>query len=252
MRQRSGGGDDVAGRMTGQAVPGESPAAAGGVTSSRRPFGNALADALARLLQRAIALGDAFARGRALKPLVFVSSLLPLAWLVYLLFTGGLGANPIESLTDRTGELGLRLLLLSLMVTPLRFAIHRTWPLKLRRMLGLFAFFYVVLHVAVWSLLDQRLNLYDMWADLMERPYILAGFIGFAILLPLAATSTRRIARRMKMRWFALHRLVYIGAAAAVVHFVWLTRGDQIEPFVYLAILVGLYLIRFARMLKTA
>jgi len=198
------------------------------------------------------AVVDAIGRSRALKPAVFVLSLAPLAWLAYALPSGQLGANPIESLTDHTGELGLRFLLLSLMVTPLRFAIGRTWPLKLRRMLGLFAFFYVLLHVSVWSLLDQRLNLADMWADLVERPYILAGFIGFAILLPLAATSTAAIARRMKQRWFALHRLVYLAAAAAVVHFVWLSKGDQIEPFVYLAVLAGLYLLRFARMLRSA
>lgn len=194
---------------------------------------------------------NAFAGSRAFKPLVFIAALLPFAALVYELLTGGLGANPIEALTDHTGTLGLRFLLISLALTPLRQLLNKTWPIRLRRMLGLFAFFYVALHVVIWSVLDQQLDVAAMWADLVERPYILAGFAGFAILLALAATSTKRIARRMKQRWFALHRLVYLAAAAAVVHYVWLAKGDRIEPFVYLALLMLLFLPRFASLLKT-
>jgi len=231
-----------------------------GVTGETRVTGEAsgppragTVPARAAMLKRVlVAPLDAFVRSRALKPAVFLLALTPLLSLVHLLLTGGLGANPIEELTHRTGELGLRFLLLGLLVTPLRFAIGRTWPVKLRRMLGLFAFLYVLLHVTVWSVLDQQLDLAAMWADLIERPYILAGFVGFAILVPLAATSTQRIARRMKRRWFALHRLVYIAAAAAVVHFAWLAKGDRVEPYVYLGILMALLLARFARLLKSA
>jgi len=186
-----------------------------------------------------------------LKPAVFLASAAPAVASVVMLLTGRLGINPIERLTDDTGEWALRFLILSLAATPLRHLLSRTWPLKLRRMLGLFAFFYAAVHVLIWSVLDQQIDLAAMWDDLIERPYIFAGFVAFAIMVPLAATSTTKIARRMKQSWNSLHRLVYVAAAAAIVHYVWLVKGDRLEPFVYLAALALLYLYRFKRLLST-
>lgn len=187
-----------------------------------------------------------------LKPAVFLASCVPAVALVVMLLTGRLGVNPIETLTDDTGELALRFLLLSLAATPLRHVLGRTWPLKLRRMLGLFAFFYALLHVLIWSVLDQQLDFAAMLSDLIERPYILAGFAAFSILVPLAATSNQAMVRRLRTRWASLHRWIYIAAAAAIVHYVWLVKGDRIEPFVYLAVLALLYLYRFKRLLASS
>ena len=185
------------------------------------------------------------------KPVAFALLAAPAAYLVYALFAGELGPDPIEALTDETGELALRFLVLSLALTPLRLLLKATWPIRLRRMIGLFAFFYAALHVAIWVVLDQELDPAAMLADIVERPYVLAGTAAFLVMLPLAATSTKGIARRMGRRWQGLHRWVYLAAAAAVVHFVWLAKGDVAEPYVYLAILAGLYAVRFVDLLRT-
>ncbi|NND90469.1 MAG: sulfoxide reductase heme-binding subunit YedZ [Granulosicoccus sp.] len=185
-----------------------------------------------------------------LKPVVFVLALTPFVYLLHALFTGALGPNPIESLTDQTGTLAIRLLLISLSLTPLRWLLKDTWPIRLRRMLGLFAFFYAVLHVSIYLFLDQQLDLAAIWEDLSERPYIVAGTLAFLILVPLAATSTRKMVRRLGRRWSILHRGVYLAGAAAVVHYVWLAKGDLLEPLVYLALLLGLFTMRFMRLLR--
>ena len=189
--------------------------------------------------------------GPWLKPVAFALLAAPAAYLVYALFAGGLGPDPIEALTDETGELALRFLVLSLALTPLRLLLKATWPVRLRRMIGLFAFFYAALHVLIWVVLDQELDPAAMLADVVERPYVLAGTAAFLVMLPLAATSTKAIARRMGRRWQGLHRWVYLAAAAAVVHFVWLAKGDVAEPYVYLAVLAGLYAVRFVDLLRT-
>ena len=185
-----------------------------------------------------------------LKPLVFIAAASPFLYLLQALFSGALGPNPIDALTDHTGTLAIRLLLISLALTPLRWLLKNTWPIKLRRMLGLFAFFYAFLHVSIYLLLDQQLDPLAIWEDLAERPYIMAGTVAFLILIPLAATSTRGMVRRLGRRWASLHRGVYIAAAAVVVHYVWLAKGDLIEPFVYLAILMLLLGYRFVRLLR--
>ncbi|ASJ74889.1 sulfite oxidase heme-binding subunit YedZ [Granulosicoccus antarcticus] len=185
-----------------------------------------------------------------LKPVVFVLALTPFVYLVQSLLTGGLGPNPIDALTDTTGTLAIRMLLISLCVTPLRGLLKKTWPLKLRRMLGLFAFFYVFLHVSIYLVLDQQLDVAAIWEDLAERPYILAGTMALLILIPLAGTSTRGMVKRLGKRWVSLHRGVYVAGAAAVVHYVWLAKGDLIEPFVYLAILIVLLGYRFVKLLR--
>ena len=189
--------------------------------------------------------------GPWLKPVTFALLAAPAVYMVYALFAGELGPDPIEALTHETGELALRFLVLSLALTPLRLLLKATWPVRLRRMIGLFAFFYASLHVLIWVVLDQELDPAAMLADVVERPYVLAGTVAFLVMLPLAATSTKGIARRMGRRWQGLHRWVYLAAAAAVVHFVWLAKGDIVEPYVYLAILAGLYAARFADLLRT-
>ncbi|MGQ7844855.1 sulfite oxidase heme-binding subunit YedZ [Granulosicoccus sp. 3-233] len=185
-----------------------------------------------------------------LKPVVFLAALAPFLYLLQALFSGALGPNPIDALTDQTGTLAIRMLMISLSLTPLRWLLKRTWPLKLRRMLGLFAFFYAFLHVSIYLFLDQQLDLGAIWEDLAERPYIMAGTVAFLILIPLALTSTKGMVRRLGRRWAALHRGVYIAGAAVVVHYVWLAKGDLIEPFVYLALLLLLLAYRFVRMLR--
>lgn len=186
----------------------------------------------------------------AIKPLVFIASIIPFLLLLQALLSGKLGPNPIDALTDRTGTLAIRMLLISLALTPLRWLLKNTWPVRLRRMLGLFAFFYAFLHVSVYLLLDQQFDLGAIWEDLAERPYIMAGTVAFVILIPLAATSTRGMVRRLGRRWAGLHRGVYLASAAVVVHYVWLAKGDLIEPFVYLAVLLFLLGYRFVRLLR--
>lgn len=186
-----------------------------------------------------------------LKPTVFLLASGPLCWMLWCLFTGRLGPNPVDTLTDMTGTTAIRLLVAGLALTPLRWLSKQTWPLRLRRMLGLFAFFYASLHVCVYLLLDQQLDLAAIWEDLAERPYIMAGSLAFVILLPLAATSTQAMVRRLGgRRWTALHRGIYLAGAAAVVHYVWLAKGDLLEPLVYLGIVLLLYSYRFARLLR--
>ena len=190
--------------------------------------------------------------GRWLKPLVFLAALAPFVALARSLLGGSLGPNPVEALTDHTGTLAIRFLLISLALTPLRWLLKDVWPVRLRRMLGLFAFFYAALHVLVYVALDRELDLTLVLEDLVERPYVMAGFAALVVLVPLAATSTSGMARRLGRRWQALHRWVYVGAAAAVVHYVWLAKGDLIEPFVYLAVLLVLLAWRLVRTMKPA
>lgn len=186
----------------------------------------------------------------ALKPFVFLLASLPFLLLLHALLTGQLGPNPIDTLTDQTGTYAIRMLLISLMLTPLRWIVKGSWPIRFRRMIGLFAFFYASLHVTTYLLLDQQFDLAAIWADISKRPYILAGTVAFLILLPLAATSTRKMVKRLGARWLSLHRWVYIASAAAVVHYVWLAKGDLIEPFVYLWVLLLLLSYRLVKMLR--
>jgi len=184
-----------------------------------------------------------------LKPVVFVMLMAPTIWMIYALFTNQLGANPIEAITDFTGEWALRILLLSLAMTPLRMLIKKPWPIRVRRMVGLFAFFYVVLHLATYLVLDQQFDIGAILSDILERPYITAGTLAFLILIPLAMTSTKGMMKRLGKRWSTLHRLVYVAATAAIVHYVWLTRGDQLEPLIYLLVLFGLMLFRVKKLI---
>jgi sulfoxide reductase heme-binding subunit YedZ len=174
------------------------------------------------------------------KPLVFLLCLLPLALLGWRIAAGRLGANPVEAVLHFTGAWGLRLLLVTLAVTPLRRLTGRGWLLRFRRMLGLFAFFYVVLHVAVYLVLDRGLAWEEIVTDLAKRPYIMVGFAAFVLLVPLAVTSTRGWVRRLGRRWQLLHRSVYLIAVLGVLHFLWLVKADLREPLIYAAVLAVL------------
>ena len=158
--------------------------------------------------------------------------------------TSGLGANPIEALTHVTGEWALRWLLLALAITPARRWLGWAWAAPLRRTLGLAAFAYAALHLATWLVLDQFFDLDAIVEDVLERRYITAGFAAFACLVPLAVTSTRRWMRRLGRRWSALHRLAYVAAVMAVVHFLWLTKADLAPPLAHAALLAGLLAMR--------
>jgi sulfoxide reductase heme-binding subunit YedZ len=176
------------------------------------------------------------------KPLVFSASLLPLAWLFWLGWSDQLGANPVETLSHRTGDWSLRFLLLTLAVTPLRRLTGWNGLQRFRRMLGLFAFFHVCLHFGVYLIFDQFFDLSAIIADVAKRPYITVGFAAFLLLIPLAATSTNRMIKRLGRNWQRLHRLVYLIAILGVLHYLWLVKADLREPLMYagiLAVLLG-------------
>ena len=182
---------------------------------------------------------------RRLKPWVFAACLVPLGLLLWHAFTGGLTANPIEDITHRTGDWTLRFLLIALAITPLRRLTGWAAVASFRRMLGLFAFFYVVLHVSTYLVLDFFFAFDLIFDDIVERRYITAGFTGFVLLIPLAVTSTQRMIRRLGgARWRRLHRLVYVAAVAGVVHYYWLVKVDVREPLMYAAILAMLLGVR--------
>jgi len=175
---------------------------------------------------------------RIAKALVFTAASLPFLALVWDGFNGELGANPVETITRTTGDWALRLLLVTLAVTPLRRLTGWHALTRLRRMLGLFAFFYVALHFATYLVFDQFFSLAGIVDDVVERPYITVGFASFVLLIPLAATSTDAMVRRLGgRRWRRLHRLAYLAAAGGVLHFLWLVKADLREPLVYAAVL---------------
>jgi sulfoxide reductase heme-binding subunit YedZ len=180
---------------------------------------------------------------RVVKPVVFLICLLPLAVLLARAFSVadmGLGANPIEELLHELGRWGLKFLLLTLAVTPMRRWTGWNWLIRFRRMLGLFSFFYIVLHFTVYAVLDQGLDFSAIIEDVLKRPYITLGMAGLLMLIPLAVTSTRGMMRRLGKRWQKLHRLVYIIAIAGVWHFYWQVKLDTLEPTVYALVLAGL------------
>ncbi len=175
---------------------------------------------------------------------VFALCLLPLARLVYLSASGGLGANPIEFITRSTGTWVLVGLMVTLSVTPLRRLTGRADFIRYRRMLGLFTFFYASLHFMTYIWLDQFFDPTSIVKDIIKRPFITIGFTAFVLLIPLAATSTHAMMRRLGRRWQRLHRLVYAIAVLGVVHYLWLVKKDLTEPLIYGAVLTLLLLMR--------
>ena len=178
----------------------------------------------------------------ALRTAIFAAALVPAAALAYGFFTNDLTANPIDYITDTTGYTALSLLLISLSVTPLRRLTGRNELIRLRRMLGLLAFFYACLHFSTWLVLDWFFDFESMAADIVERPFITLGMLTFVLLIPLAATSTAGMIRRLGKRWQQLHRLVYIAGLTAVIHFWWVVKADFREPRLFalaLCVLLG-------------
>lgn len=178
------------------------------------------------------------------KPLVFVAALAPFAWLVTRALTDRLSANPIEDITLTTGIWALRFLVLTLAVTPLRRVTGWNRLVQYRRMLGLFAFFYAVLHVLTWVVLDLFFAWDLILADIARRPFITAGMVALLAMLPLAVTSTKGWIRRLGRRWQTLHRLVYLSAVAAAIHYLWKVKVMWGSPVYYAAIIAGLLAFR--------
>ena len=181
-----------------------------------------------------------------LKVVVFVICLVPASQLAYQAWIGDLGVNPIEFITRFTGSWALIILIASLAVTPLRRVTGWNDLIKFRRMIGLFAFFYALLHFATYLGLDLFFDFRAIGKDILKRPYITAGFTAFVVMVPLAITSTAGMIRRLGKRWQQLHRLVYLAAIAGVIHFYWLVKADIRRPAQYgavLALLLGFRLV---------
>ncbi|MFL9711387.1 sulfite oxidase heme-binding subunit YedZ [Methylobacillus sp. Pita1] len=181
-----------------------------------------------------------------IKRSIFILALLPLARLLWLGFTDRLGANPVEFIERSTGTWALVGLLLSLAVTPLRLLSGWGWLLSLRRMLGLFMFFYACLHFMAYLWLDHWFDWPEIAKDILKHPYVLVGFLALILSVPLAATSNDAMMRKLGKRWKTLHALSYPVAVLAVLHYLWLVKQDISQPVTYALILLGLLSIRIA------
>jgi sulfoxide reductase heme-binding subunit YedZ len=182
---------------------------------------------------------------KVIKPLLFVLSLVPLALLVWRGMHHGLGANPVEKMTHVTGDWTLRLLLITLAVTPLRKVTGWHALIRVRRMLGLYAFFYACLHFSVYLVFDHFFDLQEIARDVIKHPYVTVGFASFVLLFPLAATSTNKMVKRLGgARWQRLHKLVYVIATGGVLHYLWLVKADTRDPVIYGVILALLLMFR--------
>lgn len=191
------------------------------------------------LIAKVVALDAASVR--RLKSALFAAGLGPLGFLVWLGFSGNLGADPVEFVRRSTGTWTLDFLIITLAVTPLRKLTGWHWLVRLRRMFGLYAFFYALIHVVTYLWLDQLFDAAEIWRDIVKRPMIAAGFLSFVLMIPLAITSTDRMVRRLGgKRWQLLHRAVYVIAIAGVIHFWWLVKVDFTRPLIYSAIIGGL------------
>lgn len=189
---------------------------------------------------------------RYLKPVIFLACLGPLADLVWRGFHAGLGANPIEYITHSTGTCTLVFLLITLSITPLRKITRQYWLINLRRMFGLFAFFYGCLHLTTYVWLDKFFDVHEMLADIAKRRFITAGMTAFALMIPLALTSTKGWIRRLGgKRWQALHRLIYLSAAAGVIHYIWLVKADLRTPLRFAFVLAVLLTYRIVVWIAT-
>jgi methionine sulfoxide reductase heme-binding subunit len=176
---------------------------------------------------------------RIIKPALFLVCLLPalsVLWRAFGLGGSHLGTNPVEEIQDTFGQWGLRLLLITLCVTPLRDWFNAAWLIQLRRMLGNYAFFYVLLHFLTWLILDQGLYWDGILDDIARRPFITIGFTALLMLVPLAVTSTNAMMRRLGRRWKTLHRLVYVIVLLGIWHYYWQVKADVREPLIYLSI----------------
>jgi sulfoxide reductase heme-binding subunit YedZ len=202
-----------------------------------------------------VAVPRPVARGAApmpwLKPGIFIGALAPLGYIVLRGLQGTLGANPIAQVMNELGLTALIFLVASLACTPARRLLGWTWPPRIRRQLGLWAFFYASLHFAVYLFLDQVVDVRAIIEDVVKRPFITVGFLALLLLVPLAVTSTTASIRRLGYRrWQRLHQLAYVAGALAVVHFIWRVKIDLSQPLTYAAILGALLLVRLGLWLQ--
>ncbi len=174
------------------------------------------------------------------KPLMFVVCLLPMLSIVWRIFYGDLGANPVETITHATGDCTLRFLLITLAVSPLRKWFGLSALPRFRRMLGLYVFFYACCHFLIWFVADHSFDFAEMLEDIVDRPYITFGFSALVLLIPLAITSNNAMVRKLGKRWKKLHQLVYLIVILGVLHFLWLVKADYLEPGIYAFIAVVL------------
>ena len=179
------------------------------------------------------------------KPALFLLCMLPFCVLVYNGFTDNLTANPIKEITHFTGEWALRFLLITLSITPLRKITGKNALIRFRRMLGLFAFFYACLHFSTYLVLDQFFDWNEIILDVAKRPYITVGFSAFVLLIPLALTSTNKMAQRLGNNWRRLHSLIYPIAILVILHYLWLVKADILPPLIYGLILCLLLVLRW-------
>lgn len=187
---------------------------------------------------------------KSLKAALFVVALLPFARLVVFAVADRLGANPVEFITRNTGDWTLYFLCFTLSVTPLRRLSNWNWLLKLRRMTGLFSFFYATLHFTTFLWFDHFFDVSEMWKDIVKRPFITVGFLAFVLLIPLAMTSTNSMIKRLGgKRWQWLHRLIYLIAPLGILHFWWMKAGkhDFAQPILFGTIIAALLLARVYR-----
>jgi len=175
------------------------------------------------------------------KTAIWLCCIAPLVWLGWHLFTDQLGANPLEVVIRRLGECGLQLLILTLCMTPLRDLTNDSWPIQVRRLLGLWSFAYLCLHFLTYLGIDQFFDWAAIGKDIIKRPFITVGMLAMAGLIPLAVTSTRAMQRRLGRQWKHLHRLVYVIVVLGTLHFYWLVKADTLRPLIF-ALCVGLLL----------
>ena len=176
----------------------------------------------------------------SVKAIIFLLSLTPLARLIWLGAHEDLGANPIEFITRSTGTWALIFLCVTLAMSPLRLLTNNAAWIKLRRMLGLFCFFYACIHFSIWFWLDQNLDIQSMWSDVLKRPFITMGFVTLVLLTPLALTSNQWAVRKLGRRWSVLHKLIYLIACTAIAHYWWHKAGknDLEVVSIYAAVLL--------------
>jgi sulfoxide reductase heme-binding subunit YedZ len=189
---------------------------------------------------------------KTLKTLLFALCLSPTALLGWQFYAGELGANPIEALTGGTGQWTLRLLLITLLMTPLKRITGWYWTVRVRRMLGLFAFFYACVHLMAYLWLDQFFDWHEIWLDILDRPFITVGMLAFVLLLPLAVTSNRFMVKKLGRNWKRLHRLAYFIPVLGVLHFWWLVKADIREPAIYALLLGALLVLRVPEIRRRA
>lgn len=188
---------------------------------------------------------------KIIKPALFVLALVPLALLIQKGFAHGLGANPVEKIEQQLGLWALRFLLTTLAITPLRQFTGWQPIVRLRRMFGLYVFFYACLHFSTWLVFDNSLNIHDIARDIAKRPYVTVGFTAFALLVPLAFTSTNKMVKRLGgRRWKKLHSLVYPIGTLVILHFLWLVKADKRLPIIYGLILISLLALRVPGLFK--